>query len=480
MKQYQETVTAYTAEHGLFRAVLGTAVVASSLVLGVVVATQGYRTAFDGKALYGVSMNGVSYGGVAQAELHDRLSVQAEHIEQLPLHVESSTASTTLKALGIHLDTAKATQDVMNVGRTGDFIDQVWTTLAVLVTPEPVRWHFVASETTTSSLEALVAGATYASTDAAFTIDNGSLVITPEKQGVVIDVPTTLARLETTYLRGIPTSLRVALAPSIPVVGAADLESMVPAIRLSLDRAVSVTTAGATGTASKSDMLAWINLPESSEGAISYNEAAIAAWIDSATAKSERAAVDRQVLASGSVVSEGQVGRAVDAVGTARQVYAALQASTTASVVVPALIVTTEPATKVVAAETTAGLYPGKYVEVDLSSQQLYQYEGDQLIASYRISSGKASTPTPVGTYSIQDKAPRAWSARFGLYLPYWMPFIGSTYGLHALPEWPGGYREGENHLGRAVSHGCVRLGTASAATVYEWIEVGTPVVIHR
>ncbi len=119
-------------------------------------------------------------------------------------------------------------------------------------------------------------------------------------------------------------------------------------------------------------------------------------------------------------------------------------------------------------------------MEVDLSSQQLYQYEGEQLVARYLISSGKASTPTPVGTYTIQDKAPRAYSARFGLYLPYWMPFIGSTYGLHALPEWPNGYREGENHLGRAVSHGCVRLSTANAATLYQWIEVGTPIVIHR
>jgi lipoprotein-anchoring transpeptidase ErfK/SrfK len=60
------------------------------------------------------------------------------------------------------------------------------------------------------------------------------------------------------------------------------------------------------------------------------------------------------------------------------------------------------------------------------------------------------------------------------------MPFIGSTYGLHALPEWPNGYREGENHLGIPVSHGCVRLSTAAAAQVYSWADVGTIVVIHR
>ncbi len=128
----------------------------------------------------------------------------------------------------------------------------------------------------------------------------------------------------------------------------------------------------------------------------------------------------------------------------------------------------------------TAGLFEGKYVEVDLSSQVLYQYEGTELIGHYAVSTGKWSSPTPIGTYSINFKHPRAYSASYGLYMPYWMAFIGTSYGLHALPEWPSGYKEGESHLGTPVSHGCVRLGTGQAATLYEWMEIGTPVVIHH
>jgi len=60
------------------------------------------------------------------------------------------------------------------------------------------------------------------------------------------------------------------------------------------------------------------------------------------------------------------------------------------------------------------------------------------------------------------------------------MAFVGSKYGLHELPEWANGYKEGQNHLGIPVSHGCVRLGIGDAAQVYNWAEVGTPVYIHK
>jgi lipoprotein-anchoring transpeptidase ErfK/SrfK len=33
--------------------------------------------------------------------------------------------------------------------------------------------------------------------------------------------------------------------------------------------------------------------------------------------------------------------------------------------------------------------------------------------------------------------------------------------------------------LGIPVSHGCVRLGIGPAKQVYEWTEVGTPVIIY-
>jgi lipoprotein-anchoring transpeptidase ErfK/SrfK len=120
-----------------------------------------------------------------------------------------------------------------------------------------------------------------------------------------------------------------------------------------------------------------------------------------------------------------------------------------------------------------------KKIEIDLKKQELsYRFDG-KLINSWRISSGKASMPTPKGDFKVINKFPRPWSKRYGLWMPYWLGFKDGSYGLHELPEWSGGYKEGANHLGKPVSHGCVRLAVGNAKVLYDWAEIGTPIIIR-
>jgi lipoprotein-anchoring transpeptidase ErfK/SrfK len=122
----------------------------------------------------------------------------------------------------------------------------------------------------------------------------------------------------------------------------------------------------------------------------------------------------------------------------------------------------------------------GKYIDINLTSQTLVIFENGKLLDAYIISSGKRGLETPAGTFQIANKTPRAWSKKYGLFMPYWMALVSSgDFGIHELPEWPGGYKEGANHLGIPVSHGCVRLGIGPAERVYNWADLKTPVVIH-
>ena len=122
----------------------------------------------------------------------------------------------------------------------------------------------------------------------------------------------------------------------------------------------------------------------------------------------------------------------------------------------------------------------GKYIDISLSSQTMTLFENGQALDSYRISSGKKGMDTPKGEFSVQNKAARPWSKQYGLYMPYWQAITADgKYGIHELPEWPGGYKEGANHLGTPVSHGCVRLGVGAAERVYTWSDVGTPIIIY-
>ncbi len=120
---------------------------------------------------------------------------------------------------------------------------------------------------------------------------------------------------------------------------------------------------------------------------------------------------------------------------------------------------------------------PQKIV-INTANQTLTPYLKGIPLAVFPVSTGKKGYETPVGKYKINNKVKRAWSRRYGLWMPYWMSFIGGLYGIHELPEWPGGIKEGANHLGRPVSHGCVRLGVGPAEWLYNWADIGTEVEV--
>lgn len=116
---------------------------------------------------------------------------------------------------------------------------------------------------------------------------------------------------------------------------------------------------------------------------------------------------------------------------------------------------------------------------IDLKNQKLKYLVSDQVLKEFIISSGKASMKTPVGTFKIINKNKKAWSNTYKLWMPYWLGLGNGSFGIHELPIWPSGYREGASHLGKPVSHGCVRLGIGAAQYIYERVGVGTNVVIN-
>jgi lipoprotein-anchoring transpeptidase ErfK/SrfK len=130
-------------------------------------------------------------------------------------------------------------------------------------------------------------------------------------------------------------------------------------------------------------------------------------------------------------------------------------------------------------ASPEAKITEGKYIDINLAKQQLSIFENGERLGTYKVSTGKKGMATPTGTFKVMSKAGRAYSKKYNLYMPFWMQFTGAGHGIHELPEWKNGYKEGANHLGTPVSHGCVRLGVGPAAKVYGWSEVGTPIVIH-
>lgn len=120
-----------------------------------------------------------------------------------------------------------------------------------------------------------------------------------------------------------------------------------------------------------------------------------------------------------------------------------------------------------------------KRIEINLKKQELSNFLGGVRMETFRVSSGMASMPTPKGSFKIDSKSPKAWSRSYGLWMPWFMGMRGGIFGIHELPVWPNGYREGENHLGTPVSHGCIRLGVGPAEKLFKWTPIGTEVFIY-
>jgi hypothetical protein len=119
-----------------------------------------------------------------------------------------------------------------------------------------------------------------------------------------------------------------------------------------------------------------------------------------------------------------------------------------------------------------------KRIEINSSKQELSYFLGGVRMDTFIVSTGRTGMYTPTGHYQVDGKNERAWSS-YGLWMPHWMSLQNGYFGIHELPEWPDGSKEGEDHLGIPVSHGCIRLGVGSAEFLYNWTPIGTKVFIY-
>jgi tetratricopeptide (TPR) repeat protein len=126
---------------------------------------------------------------------------------------------------------------------------------------------------------------------------------------------------------------------------------------------------------------------------------------------------------------------------------------------------------------------PNKRIEVDISEQHFYAYEDDTLVYSFVASTGEPGRDTVPGSYQVLDKIPMAYASTWNLKMPYWLGIYWAgtlENGIHALPILPSGQKLWDGYLGQRVSYGCIILSTEAAKTIYDWAEVGTPVIIRR
>jgi lipoprotein-anchoring transpeptidase ErfK/SrfK len=139
---------------------------------------------------------------------------------------------------------------------------------------------------------------------------------------------------------------------------------------------------------------------------------------------------------------------------------------------------------------TTDDLFDRTPVAVTVSrdSRRVRVFRRGELVQTYNVAVGEPKYPTPTGSFVVQtmQKNP-TWTvpnsdwagALAGKVIPggdpqnplvaRWIGFNGSV-GFHGTKS--------ADSLGRAASHGCVRMAPGDVIDLYERMQVGTPVVV--
>ncbi len=117
------------------------------------------------------------------------------------------------------------------------------------------------------------------------------------------------------------------------------------------------------------------------------------------------------------------------------------------------------------------------WIRVSRGTRSVQVFDNGVRVRTFRAAVGTGGTPTPSGLFAIHDIVPVG-----GLLGPYILvltahssvlkTFAGGdgTIGIHGWPD--------RSALGKAVSHGCVRMSRTGVRTLTRWARAGVPVEV--
>jgi lipoprotein-anchoring transpeptidase ErfK/SrfK len=335
----------------------------------------------------------------------------------------------------------------------------------------------------------IVAQSGQAPVDATVAVNNGVPEVLPDKNGLEVseqdlqrDFSQAIAsgghQIINAVARPQPAHVRVPAAQ-----GAVQTAKKLIATPVSLqyqDRAFSPTAA---------DIGAWLSFVPTSENAapgvtVQVDPTKVQNYLNAIAKSINVKPVVRKVNVQNGVSSEvqaGQNGLAVDVETLAQQISQDLQAGKSLSTVP----IPTVPVAFQTQYNRTITLDYGRYVEVNLSLQHLWVYQDHQVVFDSPITSGAtgAGFPTATGLFAIYAKETNRhlvgyqYGPRYNydVFVQYWMPFY-QGFGLHDA-SWRSSFGGQDYYYGG--SHGCINLPLSTAAWLFNWADVGTPVWVH-
>ena len=119
-------------------------------------------------------------------------------------------------------------------------------------------------------------------------------------------------------------------------------------------------------------------------------------------------------------------------------------------------------------------------IVVSLTDRKLVLFEGERVLRVYDVAVGKRSTPSPEGKFAIINRVPNpTWYGPSVVVAPgkdnplgsRWMGLSAKGYGIHGTNV--------PTSIGKAASHGCIRMWKPDLEELFEMVTVGTIVELQ-
>ena len=117
---------------------------------------------------------------------------------------------------------------------------------------------------------------------------------------------------------------------------------------------------------------------------------------------------------------------------------------------------------------------------VSIPDRKLTLLDGDRVVKAYDVAVGKVSTPTPEGEFQIINHVQNPTYYGSGVVIgpgngnplgTRWMGLSAKGYGIHGTNV--------PSSIGKAASHGCIRMRQQDLEELFDLVKVGTTVELR-
>lgn len=458
--------------------------IGGALFFIIVAAQLALSSWYAGKIYPGVTVAGLNVGGMTRAEARQALTHKIENY-RVNLTISGKPYRLPPADVGVQYDLGTTLDEAYLQGR-----DQFLAPMGVAsaVSGQDLKLSFSTDAVTQKAfIDQVVTGSGKPAVDASIVVENGVPKTQPDQPGLALSqrqVAEAINR-QVSDLNDAPEKLEAETQQAR--IKVQDLNPALEQTKQLLAVPVTITYQGKIFQPTPAQMSNWVSYEKPAADQppgllVKPNRDGILNYLQTVSKQVNENPVNRKIKVENGQSTEeraGKEGTQLDQDTLANQITNALGSRSP---------VTAEAPIKKVAFQTeynrVVTLDYGRYIEINLSRQRLWVYQDKQVIYESPITSGAAGAgyPTVTGLFSIQAKQTNrnlngyAIGYDYNVAVKYWMPFSGN-YGLHDA-SWRSAFGGQDYYYGG--SHGCVNLPLATAAFLYGWASVGTPVWVHK